>query len=184
MSNTTELIQGIRKARTELISNLIPQATITGADAAALVENRIVSKGERADGGKFSPYSTKGVAAFRYFGRSRNASGERAVRDAAKKKQEVSYHDFRRMNGLGTSIKNFQFTGEMWQGMGVVDVRIISQGVAEVTIGGKNTRTTFLLKVHAEREGASLTENSKSEIKYMTEALNERIIRIINRNIP
>ena len=67
---------------------------------------------------------------------------------------------------------------------GVVDVRIISQGVAEVTIGGKNTRTTFLLKVHAEREGASLTENSKSEIKYMTEALNERIIRIINRNIP
>ena len=184
MSNTSELIQGIRKAKAELLSNLLPQATITGADAAALVENRIVSKGERADGGKFSPYSTKGVAAFRYFGRSRNAAGERAVRDAAKKKQEVSYQDFRRMNGLGTSIKNFQFTGEMWQGMGVVDVRIISQGVAEVTIGGKNTRTTFLLKVHAEREGASLTENSKSEIKYMTEALNERIIRIINRNIP
>lgn len=184
MSNTTELIQGIRKARTELISNLIPQATITGADAAALVENRIVSKGERADGGKFSPYSTKGVAAFRYFGRSRNAAGERAVRDAAKKKQQVSYQDFRRLNGLNTSVKNFQFTGEMWQGMGVVDVRIISQGVAEVTIGGKNTRTTFLLKVHAEREGASLTENSKSELALITDALNERLSRILNRNIP
>ena len=97
MSNTSELIQGIRKAKAELLSNLLPQATITGADAAALVENRIVSKGERADGGKFSPYSTKGVAAFRYFGRSRNAAGERAVRDAAKKKQEVSYQDFRRL---------------------------------------------------------------------------------------
>lgn len=184
MSDTSELIQGIRKARTELISNLIPQATITGADAAALVENRIVSKGERADGGKFSPYSTKGVAAFRYFGRSRNAAGERAVRDAAKKKQQVSYQDFRRLNGLNTSVKNFQFTGEMWQGMGVVDVRIISQGVAEVTIGGKNTRTTFLLKVHAEREGASLTENSKSELALITDALNERLSRILNRNIP
>ena len=63
----------------------------------------------------------------------------------------------------------------MWQGMGVVDVRIISQGVAEVTIGGKNTRTAFLLKVHAEREGASLTENSKSELALITDALNERL---------
>ena len=136
MSNTTELIQGIRKARTELISNLIPQATITGADAATWLRI-VLSKGERADGGKFSPYSTKGVAAFRYFGRSRNAAGERAVRDAAKKKQEVSYQDFRRMNGLGTSIKNFQFTGEMWSGFGVTDIRVISPGIAEVTIGGK-----------------------------------------------
>ena len=184
MSNTSELIQGIRKAKAELLSNLLPQATITGADAAALVENRIVSKGERADGGKFSPYSTKGVAAFRYFGRSRNAAGERAVRDAAKKKQEVSYQDFRRLNGLNTSVKNFQFTGEMWQGFGVVDIRVVSPGIAEVTIGGTNARTAFLLKAHAEREGASLTGNSKSELALITDALNERLLRILNRNLP
>ena len=28
--------------------------------------------------------------------------------------------------------------GEMWQGFGVTDIRVISPGIAEVTIGGKN----------------------------------------------
>ena len=54
--------------------------------------------------------------------------------------------------------------GENRQGFGVTDIRVISPGIAEVTIGGKNARTAFLLKAHAEREGASLTENSKSEV--------------------
>ena len=72
----------------------------------------------------------------------------------------------------------------MWSGFGVTDIRVISPGIAEVTIGGKNARTDFLLKAHAEREGASLTENSKSELALITDALNERLLRILNRNIP
>ena len=56
--------------------------------------------------------------------------------------------------------------------------------VNKKTIGGKNARTDFLLKAHAEREVASLTGNSKSELALITDALNERLLRILNRNLP
>ena len=59
------LSKGIQKAKAEIRSSLIGEGNVIGADAVALIEDRIVSKGEKAEGGKFSPYSTKPVAAFR-----------------------------------------------------------------------------------------------------------------------
>ena len=106
-----ELRNGLQKAKAQIQSELISEGNVIGADTAALIEDRIVSKGEKAEGGKFSPYSTKPVAAFRYFGRSRNAGGEAAAKRAAKEKKGVSYKDFRQFNGLSTSFKNFQFSG-------------------------------------------------------------------------
>ena len=179
----SDLKKGLIKARNELIASIQSEAAIVGADASALIENRIVTKGEKADGGKFSPYSTKPVAAFRYFGRSRNAGGEAQVRKAAKAKQGVSYEDFRRFNGLNTSVKSFQFSGEMWQGFGVSDVRQVSPGRVEVSIGGKNARSKLLLKAHSDREGASLTENSKSELSAISKGFQQRLLKIIQRKV-
>ena len=181
--NLDELRQGIRKAQDQIISALQSEGATAGADAAALIENRIVSKGERNDGQKFSPYSTKPVAAFRYYGRSRNAAGEAAVKRAAKEKRGVSYSDFRRLNGLNTNVKNFQFTGEMFQGFGVKSVQVVSFGVVEVVIGGKNSRSNLLLDAHSKRENSELTEPSKTEIDQITKAIQERIKRIVNKNI-
>lgn len=179
----SELQKAIKKAKAEIQASLISEGNVIGADAAALVEDRIVTKGEKAEGGKFSPYSTKPVAAFRYFGRSRNSSGEQGVRKAAKEKRGVSYKDFRELNGLNTSVKNFQFTGEMWRGMGVVNVRLISYSVLEITIGGKNPRSKFLLNAHSERENSNLTEPSKSELQIISETVQTRIVNILKRNL-
>jgi hypothetical protein len=177
------LRKGLQAAKAQIQSELISEGNVIGADTSALIEDRIVSKGEKAEGGKFSPYSTKPVAAFRYFGRSRNAGGESAVRRAAKEKRGVSYEDFRRANGLGTANKNFQFTGEMWQGFGVRGVKLVSSTVFEIEIGGKNARSNLLLKAHSEREKSELTAPSEKELQIISETVSERIVNILKRNL-
>ena len=181
--NVDELRKGISLTIKEIRANLPQEASRAGADASALIEERVVERGERADGGKFSAYSTKKVPAFFFFGKSRNGGGDAAVRKAAKDGEGVSYSEFRRFNGLNTSVKNFQFTGEMWQGFGVKQITTISEDVVEIEIGGKNARSSLLLKAHSDREGSELTKNSVSELEQITQGVNERIAAIIKRNM-
>jgi len=180
--NVSELRKGIQRARQEILSSLQGEGSKAGADAAALVENRIVTKGEKKDGSRFSAYSNKQVAAFRYFGRSRNQAGERAVRQKAKEKKGVSYNEFREFNGLNTNVKNLQFTGEMWQGFGLRNVRVIGSGVVEIEIGGKNARSNLLLKAHSKREDTEVTGLSEKEIELVLKGFRDRINRIIEIN--
>lgn len=178
-----EIRQRVAAARRDLLAALSIEGATAGADAAALVEQRIVERGEKAEGGRLSPYSNKGAPAYLYFGRSRNASGEAAVRRKAKARELVSYREFRQLNGLNTNVKNLQFTGEMWQGFGVVSVRPVRPGVVVVTLGGKNARTTTLLGYHNQREATDVTKPSRAEIELITRAMNERLLRIVQRNL-
>jgi hypothetical protein len=178
-----EIRKGIANARREILSSLQSEGAAAGADMAALVENRIVTKGERREGGKLSPYSNKEVPAFFYFGRSRNSGGEAQVRKASKERRGVSYRQFREYNGLNTGVKNLQFTGEMWQGFGLRSVRVIGEGVVEIEIGGKNERSNLLLDAHSRREGTEVTAPSEAEIQAIGRAVSERINSIIERNL-
>ena len=178
-----ELRTRLANARAEIIAAMDVEGEKAGADTAALVEQRIVSKGQKSDGGQLSPYSTKPVPAFLYFGKSRNQAGERAVRAAAKKKQGVSYRDFRGFNGLNVTPKNLQFTGRMWQGFGIVAVRKIADGVVEVEIGGKTPYSRLLLDAHSKREQTEITAPSKAEIQLVTNGIEQRLRGIIQRNL-
>lgn len=181
--NLEQYATAIQKAKEELLSSLGRESAVVGADAAALVENRVVGSGKRSDGQRFSPYSTKKVAAFRYFGRSANQTGERAVRDKAKRREGISYSEFRQLNGRGVAFKNFQFTGQMWQGFGVTAVVQVSPAVFKITLGGKTERTRTLLGYHEKREGSDLTEPSKEELQQIATALEQRVIKILDKHL-
>ena len=71
----------------------------------------------------------------------------------------------------------------MWQGMGVVGVKMLSSSVLEIEIGGKNERSKRLLGYHSEREKSELTAPSKSELDIISSTVSDRIISIVNRNI-
>lgn len=178
-----EYRKGLQLAKAEILASVQVESERVGADAAALVEDRIVLTGKKADGSSFSPYSTKPVAAFRYFGKSRNNTGEVKVRSAAKKGQGVSYRDFRAFNGLNTTPKNFQFTGEMWQGFGVVSVVQIGTGVVQVEIGGKNQRSKLLLSKHSDREKTLLSKPSEQEIQIIKKGIEQRLNAIIGKYV-
>ena len=170
-------------ARSELLAALEPEALKAAADIAAQVENRIVSTGTDSKGQKLSPYSTKQVPAFFFLGRSRNKRAETAIQKKVKAKSGVSYSEFRQINGLNISNKNLEFTGEMWQGFGVIGATTISPGLVSVTIGGKNERTKTLLGYHSEREKTNITEPSKQELKQVAKALSDTLKGIIVKNI-
>lgn len=97
-----------------------------------------------------------------------------------KKRQPVSYRQFRQFNGLNTDKKNFEFTGEMWQGFGVKSARQTRPGIFEVTIGGKNSRTDSLLGYHEAREGVDITEPSQQELNQIQAAIQARIAKLID----
>lgn len=183
MASIEGLKIGIQKARAELLEAIAPEALKAAADAAALVENRIVTTGANSQGGRLSPYSTTPVPAFFFLGRSRNNKGEAAIRKKVAKKQPVSYAEFRALNGLNIDKKNLEFTGEMWQGFGVVGATTVSPGIVEVTIGGKNARTKTLLGYHSEREKTNITQPSQAEMAAISAALSDRLIKIIVKNL-
>lgn len=183
MASLESIKQGILAAKNELLAALSPEALMAGADIAALVENRIVSTGTDSTGKRLSPYSTKELPAFFYFGRSRNQKGEATVRKKAKQGAGVSYREFRQFNGLNVSNKNLEFTGEMWQGFGVVGAVSLSPGIVEVTIGGKNQRTRQLLGYHSEREGTNVTAPSNAELQAVSAGISARLVAIIQKNL-
>lgn len=179
MGSLSDIRNKVQRARSAMLSDFQREALRAGADAAALVENRIVTKGEKENGQKLSAYSTNPVPAFFYFNRSRNNAGETAVRRRAKAKQGISYKEFRQLNGLNTTHKNLEFTGEMWQGFGVKQVTVLRPGVAEVVIGGKNARSESLLGYHSDREQTDITKPSQKEIQAVQRAIAERLAKMI-----
>lgn len=183
MASLTDIQTAIRRTVQNLDNALEAEALRMAADAAALIEDRITQTGRKSDGQPLTPYSEKQAPAYLYYGRSRTAAGEQRVRQKAKKREGISYKEFRALNGLNTTPKTLEFTGEMWQGFGVKDVRRIRRGVLEVTIGGKNQRTESLLGYHSERERTQITEPSRQELAQIQRGLSERLKKILSINV-
>lgn len=175
---TTRQIDAL-KAR--ILAELPTQAKIAGADLAALIKNRVVQTGRNAEGQAFSPYSEKQVPAYLYYGKSRSAQGENRVRAKAKKREGVSYREFRELNNLNTDKKNFEFTGEMWRG---VEVQETKQGaVSVIVISGGSQTVRDKLRYATEAERINILKPAKEEIKVITDNLGNWMTGIIKSEL-
>lgn len=159
---TNRLTRGLQR----LDSELEAQVSKAGADLVALVTNRVIQEGKNANGDSFSPYSDTEIPAFFYFNKSRNASGEAAVRKKAKDKEKISYKEFRGLNNLNESPKNFEFTGSMWRGFGVTKIERTPNG-ATLTIGGKNQDSESKITWNSEKEKVPIIKPSAQEIQIV-----------------
>lgn len=162
----TELSDRIDRALARIDTELQAQGQKAGLDLVALVTNRVIQRGETADGGRFSNYSETQVPAFFYFGRSRNQSGEQTVRKAAKDRKPLSYSEFRRANSLEVGFKNFEFTGAMFRGFGVQGVETSPDGVT-VVIGGTNSDSAQKIEWLSQQEGRSIIQPSPDELQLI-----------------
>lgn len=169
----------IDKAKAAILAELPRQIQIAGADLAALVKQRVVQTGINANGVAFSPYSDKAVPAYLYKGRSRSGGADAKIAALAKKGEQVSYREFREINGLKTDKKNFEFTGEMWRGVeikpeqsGVVSTAVITGGTQDVKDKlryATEAEKISILKPNAQ-ESAVVQANLQ---KWLTGLLNE-----------
>ncbi len=161
MSSIQDQINRLEAIERRLDGGAIQAVTVTGADMAASIANRVINTGESADGSKFSPYSTKEVPAYFYYGKSRNASGEAKIKAAAKKREGVSYSEFRGFNNLG-QVKNFSFTNELWRNFNVKKVSY-SGGIYSLVLGGANKASEDKIGWMKGQEGKSIIAPNRVE---------------------
>ena len=157
------------------LKNLSSAIAVAGADLCADIAQRVINSGEKAEGGKFTPYSTKDVPAFWYMGRSLNAGGEAKVKAAAKKKQGVSYKQFREFNNRPTNFKNFSFSQEMWQGFGVKKVEA-NGGTYTLVIGGKTPESEEKIAWMSAQEKVSIIAPNEEEKQRLLKTLTNKVL--------
>ena len=155
----------------EFVENELPNYAkdVLAAQVIGLVSERVVQTGVNFKGGKFTPYSTKTIPAYLFWGKSRTQTAERKVRALSRKKDSsgkktgaLSYDEFRGINNLKTGVKNFEFTGEMWRKLGVI--KTTKSGTKfTVSIGGTSTAAQDKIDANSEREGISIIEANERE---------------------
>ena len=175
----SEIIDRLDRAEREISDGLRDALTIHGGDLCAAVITRVIQMGRDADGDSFSPYSTKPIPAFFYFGRHLNQRGEAAVRKAAKSGKGLSYRDFRDANNRPTNHKNFSFSQQMWNGFGVKSVQPAGSGLWSLTIGGTTPVSEQRIRWNSEREGKSIIAPDAQEIAELKSNLTAHLQNIL-----
>lgn len=156
---------------------------VLATDIIALVTNRVVQKGEDFKGRLFSDYSIIKTDPAQFFDKSRTAAADKRVRALDKARGALSYSGFRELNGLKVDKKNFEFTGEMWRKLGIVNRKTSSNNFI-ISIGGTSTASQDKIDNNSEYEGVSIIEASEKEEHLAQRAakiwLEEQANRIIN----
>lgn len=194
---TKEIDKLKTKLRTELAKDIV---NIISQDIVSMIENRVRDKGKDANGASFGPYSRKPMLTSGTTLKSRRVW--RAMAGTKKKRNSLNwvtikkggknihlfelkggYAQLRKLEGFTNKSKSFEFTGEMWRKFGVVRVSATSRGVT-VTIGGKTTASQDKIDWNSEREGRSIIDISKQELKYLEDKVDKFIQGyIVNVNL-
>ena len=152
----------------EFVENELPRfaENVLAVDVIAQVFDRVTSTGESHTGALFTAYSTQDIPAFRFWGKSRTQTAEDKVRalarDKNKRKRVLNYQKFRDINGLNSDKKTFEFTGDMWSSLGVIETVKTATGFT-TRIASKTKSGQEKIEVNSEREGLSIIEANEVE---------------------
>ena len=128
-------------------------------------------------------FSTSKVPAYWMVNRSRNGSADDKVRELARKRETISYKDFRQLNGLRVDVKNFEFTGQLWQRFNVKEVKV-GKEVIEITVGGTDERSVKLFGWLSAKEGKQINDISESELQIIQDTIVAWVTGIIQKHLP
>lgn len=181
MSELSEYISRLKAARGQLKNDLEKVAIKAVNDMLALTINRVTQTGTASDGAPFTPYSTKPFGAWGYLGRSRTDGAEAKVKAKVKKKESISYSEFRGLNNLKTDKKIFEFTGEMWRNTGIVGFST-EGGKVTVIVAGKNQLANDKLAGNSNREGKDILRPSPSETAVVRSYMSKWIADTLNKS--
>ncbi len=173
-----EYTQRLRAVKNELKGSRESTSLVIGKDILALQKRRIINKGLDEKDQKIGDYSTAVVPAFFY--KKKEARVSNAVEKLIKAKGYfASYKDWREVNNLGTSFKNFSFTGHMWASIYPV---IISRDEDSVTIGytaSTDNATKKLQYVIANHP--NILNLSQSEQELLVKSQTNRVLNILRK---
>lgn len=170
---------------------------IVTQDTIAQIENRVVSKQQKATGGSFSSYSRKPILSSGTTAKSK-AVGRKLAASKSKRREldwvtikrdaknvhlfvvKGGYAEIRRIEGFNNTKKSFEFTGNMWRGFGIKKVAKKSKEII-ITAGGRNEYSQNLIDVHSKKEGISIIDTNKKEEKHIQRQLDLEIEKYVKR---
>ena len=167
MSGLRNLVNQIRAAQDDILKSRETVAVQIASNLLAQVENRIIQKGEDADGQKFPGYSTTQVPKFWFYGTGRTRSFD----DKVKKEpgNTLSYERARVLDNLQVGHVDFFRTGEMWHHTGVeITKRLFA--FTQVSIRGKTKEARDKIGWNSDRYGGYILKPQKDEIEAARKA--------------
>ena len=166
-------------------------------DARWLIRKRVTTQGLNYRGGRFKPYSRKPMLTS---GKTEKSNTIGRVLASSPKKRKLlqwktikhkgqnvrlfvlpgGYAQMRKMEGMQTGFKDFDFTRKMWDGFGVKrTLKTNNQFV--VTLGGITAEAQKKINVNSRREGVNIVNLSDSETKALAKTVDQELQRYINK---
>lgn len=172
--NIEQFIVYLENVETAVKRELQTKTIIAANDLSSLIADRVTVKGLNANGQAFSPYSQNAYYASSFKGKGRNASSDTRISSLGRG-AKITYGQFREINNLKSTPKNFSFTNDMWRNHGVKEATY-SNGVAVVGIGGKSESAIEKINFLSKQEGINIAAASQSEIQIVGSLLNKWIL--------
>lgn len=155
-------------------------------DGAAMVKDRILNTGVKADGTSLGDYSTNPLPVFFFKDKELNKSGENFYLSRKKKGEGISYKEWREANNRPTDHVTLSFSGETLRDVGVTK-NLVSGTRVTTSIGPKNTKvrangdTTEKItdEYLGPRYGNFMAPNDQ-EIDKLKKYLESQVIKLFN----
>jgi len=145
--------------------------------ALTIMLNRIQQKGENAEGGKFTPYSTTPVPAFFYEAIAIRKGVQSKLKEYKEESKNLSYADFRKLAGRQTDNKDFTMTGDMWNSFNVIAVQ---EGLnINAEFGFLDTKQKEIYEFNNKREPSEIVDFSEQELSDFGDELVTKLMELI-----
>lgn len=162
------------------------------ASALAFIDSRVRGTGTKADGGKFSPYSTKpsliGATSFtskthadKVFGKTKNKELDWVTYQGHKLAiMPGGYKQIRETEGRQTAYKDFERTSELWRSIKVMGTNELAPGRFETKVGAENERSINIMSGIPQKENTDFLALSDTEAQKLADFLGNKLAQIMS----
>jgi len=173
-----ELMTNIDTLKKYLVEDFNKDIMLLAAnDMAADVKDRVQKTGELTDGSK-RKYSTRGfVFKTKDFLQKSAIPKTKGGGVPIEVFLKGGYEEFRRIQGLQTAYKDYNYTGEMWRNTKALKEKTDSKFVY---IGGTTPMAQNKINLNSKRDGQPITMPNPEEIEIQTAFIKEKLIERIN----
>lgn len=183
MPTIAEFRKRLQSAIKEIRDSRPRETALMLADELALIKARVINTGEKADGGKFTPYS-EAVVPYWYHGSNlKNAdfNVKNKQKELLKKKGYFSsYKDWREITNRVTAFKNFSFTNKMFHSIEPIMLANDENSTTYV-FGSRDKEQQDKINWNKAQSGDFLKQ-SKEELDLLSRLNQQRIDRILTKH--
>jgi len=176
----SEYVQNIESLIADIQATSMQNLGAATMDLVEKISTRVITEQENANNQKFDGYSQTKLPAFFYYSSARRVrKGLNEVKAAAKAGEKLSYADFRQLLGFSNASKNFELSGEMWAGFGIISV---DESTETLVIGGRNKGSQEKIAWNSQREGISIIAATDNEIEELIDYRVDWLIELFKQN--